>query len=450
MHASMMSEVSEVSVGRGAGGRKMFHHVLVPLDGSPQADTILSYVSWLAKQLPMSVTLLAVADPHGATFPGAGQWDVTRRLQALVNRLIDDGIQAATAVAVGGPAREILRIADDRRCNLIALSSSTGVPTGRGTLGHVADKVFHASHIPLLVVPPQPAGVVAAQGRPIATLILPLDGSPMAESALPYAEDLAQKLATEVILARAVPFAGAYVDERTPPTGEVEAKTYLQGVVDRLRADRVAVQSRVLGGLPTEHILNLAKQTPQSLIVLTTHGRSALSRWFVGSVAEGVVRAAEVPVLVIPYQYSRRYAIRVAELLSRTSLFAVLSHDDLEHLAETARIRTYHRGEVIVREGETATGCYIIASGRVEVLKGVDDPQPATLGTLDSGEFFGEMAVIDDHPRSATVRALEETECVAIRRVDFLEVLQRRPQIAVQMLPVLVRRLRQADARGVE
>jgi CRP/FNR family cyclic AMP-dependent transcriptional regulator len=428
----------------------MFHHVLVPLDGSPQADTILPYVSWLAKQLHMSMTLLSVADTHGATPPGAGQWDGTRRLQALVNRLVDDGIQAALAVAVGGPAREILRIADDRRCNLIALSSSTESPTGQGTLGRVADKIFHASHIPLLIVPPQPAEVVAVQGRPIATLILPLDGSPVAESALPYAEDLSQKLATEVVLARAVPFAGAYVDERTPLTGEVEAETYLQDVVDRLRAERVAVQSRVFGGLPTEYILNLAKQTPQSLIVLTTRGRSALTRWFVGSVAEGVVRAAEVPVLVIPYQYSRRYAVRVAELLSHTSLFAALSHDDLEHLAETARIRTYHRGEVIVREGETATGCFIIASGRVEVLKGVDDPQPIVLGTLDSGEFFGEMAVIDDHPRSATVRAIEATECVAIRRVDFLEVLQRRPQIAVQMLPVLVRRLRQADARGTE
>jgi CRP/FNR family transcriptional regulator, cyclic AMP receptor protein len=428
----------------------MFHHVLVPLDGSPQADTILPYVSWLAKQLHMSMTLLSVADTHGATPPGAGQWDGTRRLQALVNRLVDDGIQAALAVAVGGPAREILRIADDRRCNLIALSSSTESPTGQWTLGRVADKIFHASHIPLLIVPPQPAEVVAVQGRPIATLILPLDGSPVAESALPYAEDLSQKLATEVVLARAVPFAGAYVDERTPLTGEVEAETYLQDVVDRLRAERVAVQSRVFGGLPTEYILNLAKQTPQSLIVLTTRGRSALTRWFVGSVAEGVVRAAEVPVLVIPYQYSRRYAVRVAELLSHTSLFAALSHDDLEHLAETARIRTYHRGEVIVREGETATGCFIIASGRVEVLKGVDDPQPIVLGTLDSGEFFGEMAVIDDHPRSATVRAIEATECVAIRRVDFLEVLQRRPQIAVQMLPVLVRRLRQADARGTE
>jgi CRP-like cAMP-binding protein len=60
------------------------------------------------------------------------------------------------------------------------------------------------------------------------------------------------------------------------------------------------------------------------------------------------------------------------------------------------------------------------------------------------------MAVIDDHPRSASVRALEETECVAIGRAEFLEILQRRPQIAVQMLPVLVSRLRRADARASE
>jgi CRP-like cAMP-binding protein len=57
------------------------------------------------------------------------------------------------------------------------------------------------------------------------------------------------------------------------------------------------------------------------------------------------------------------------------------------------------------------------------------------------------MAVIDDHPRSATVRALDETECVVIRRADFLETLQRQPQIAIRLLPILVRRLRQAEAR---
>ena len=428
----------------------MFQHVLVPLDGSPQADTILPYVTALARQLQMAITLLSVADSRGAVLPGSVPRDVSERLHMLAGRLTDLGVPTATAVAVGGPTKEILRIADDRRCDLIALSTSTGSSSAQSTLGRVADKVFHTSHMPLLLLPPQPAETPSAAAPPITTLILPLDGSPLAESALTYAEDLWQKLATDVVLARAVPFAGAYVDERTPLSGEVEAEAYLQSVVERLRGEGVAVRSTVFGGLPTEHILDLAKQTPHSLTILTTHGRSALARWFVGSVAESLVRAAEVPTLVIPYQYSRRYAERVAELLSRASLFAELSPDDLEHLAETARIRTYHRGEIIVREGESATGCFVLASGRVEVLMGIDSPQPTALATLGADDFFGEMAVIDDHPRSATVRAIEETECVAIRREDFLELLQHRPQIAVRMLPVLVRRLRMADARASE
>jgi nucleotide-binding universal stress UspA family protein len=428
----------------------MFDHVLVPLDGSPQADMILPYVSALARQLQMSVTLLSVADSRGTAAPGSVQRTASERLQTLASRLIDEGIQAATAVAVGGPAKEILRIAEDRRCDLIALSTSTGSPSSRGTLGRVADKVFHTSHIPLLILPPQPAVASAPSGRPIATLILPLDGSTSAESALTYAENLWQGLAMDVVLVRAVPFAGAYVDEKTPPSGEVEAQTYLQSMVEHLRGEGVTVHAKVFGGLPAEHVLDLAKQTPQSLIILTTHGRSALARWFVGSVAESVVRAAEVPTLVIPYQYSRRYAVRVAELLSHASLFAELGSDDLEHLAETARIRTYHRGEIIVREGEPATGCFMLASGRVEVVKGADTPQATTLATLGADDFFGEMAVIDDHPRSATIRAVEETECVMIRREDFLELLQHRPQIAVRMLPILVRRLRLADARSSE
>jgi CRP/FNR family cyclic AMP-dependent transcriptional regulator len=426
----------------------MFHHVLVPLDGSSQADKILPYVTWLARRLALPITLLSVADVQEGTPPGPFQVEDVRQLSELVNRLMREGVQAAPAVAVGRPAQEILRIAEDRGCDLIVLSTSTGHPRVRDTLGPVTDRLFHASHIPLLLIPPRPEGMPPTPEPAIASLILPLDGSPLAESALPYAEDLAQKLSAAMMLMRAVPFPGAYVDETTPPLGEVEASTYLRSIADRLREEGVAVQARVYGGLPVPRILELARQTPHSLVVLTTHGRSALARWFVGNVAEGVVRAAEVPVLVIPHQFSRRYAVRVTELLARTPLFAALSQDDLEQLAETARIRTYHRGEVIVREGETATGCFMIASGRVEVIRGAEGPHPTALGTLGPGEFFGEMAVIDDHPRSATVRALEETECVAIRREDFLDTLQQRPQIAVRMLPVLVQRLRRADARA--
>jgi len=428
----------------------MFHRVLVPLDGSPQADMILSYVSRLARHLNMAVTLLAVSDSHAASTSARPQGNLERQLRATGKRLTAESVQATTAVVTGRPVQEILRVAEGQGCDLIVLLTSTDHPGGQGILGRVTDKLFHISHTPMLLIPPQSGEPPDARQRLITTLIVPLDGSPHAEAALPYVEDLCEALSAEIMLVRAVPFGGAYIDEKSPLTGEVDASRYLEGVAAKLRAGGFAVQTRVLGRQPVDYIVDLARQTPQSLIVLTTHGRSALARWFVGSVVEGIVRGAEGPVLVIPRQFSQQHAAKLAELLAQTPLFAELTQDDLEHLAETARIRTYQRAEVIVREGEPATGCFTIASGRVEVLKGAQGSPPVVLATLGAGDFFGEMAVIDDHPRSATVRALDETECVAIRRADFLEILQRRPQIATRLLPILVRRLRQAEARGTE
>ncbi len=72
------------------------------------------------------------------------------------------------------------------------------------------------------------------------------------------------------------------------------------------------------------------------------------------------------------------------------------------------------------------------------------------LATLGPGDFFGEMAIIDDSPRSATVRAIKDTECVAITRWDFMAEVQTRPDIAIQMLPVLVKRIRAAEGGSQE
>jgi nucleotide-binding universal stress UspA family protein len=431
-------------------GREMFHRMLVPLDGSAQADRILPYASWVANRLQIPIFLLSIVDLRVAA-SARGRGDVEQQLQQAVDRLHREGVQATMAITAGRPAEEILGVAESQGCDLIVLSTFTRQSSGRGTLGLVTDKVFHASQIPLLLIPP----LVAAEPpilppQTLTTLIVPLDGSAHAEAALPFAEDLAHRLSGEIILARAVPFAGAIVDDKAPPTGEVEARAYLGNLTQRLQAEGLAVQSRAFDGPPVEYILELASQTPHSLVVLTTHGRSALARWFVGSVAEGIVRATSIPALVIPHQHSRRYAVRVSMLLALAPLFAALSQEDREHLGETARIRTYQRGEFIVRQGEVTTGCFIIASGQVEVLRGEDSAPPTVLTRLGAGDFFGEMAVIDDHPRSASVRALEATECVAIGRGEFLETLQRRPQIAVQMLPVLVRRLRRAETRASE
>ncbi|MBI2912408.1 MAG: cyclic nucleotide-binding domain-containing protein, partial [Chloroflexi bacterium] len=87
------------------------------------------------------------------------------------------------------------------------------------------------------------------------------------------------------------------------------------------------------------------------------------------------------------------------------------------------------------------------SSGRVEVVRGADSSNPQVLNTLGPGDFFGEMALFEGYPRNATVRALEDTECLAMTRWDFTAELRTHPEISVGMIPVLVRRLRDTEAR---
>ena len=140
----------------------------------------------------------------------------------------------------------------------------------------------------------------------------------------------------------------------------------------------------------------------------------------------------------------------IVEMLERTPIFSELTKRDLNALAQTARRRRYAAGEVIIKEGRDAIGCFIVASGEVEVVKGLDSPDQEVLATLSPGDFFGEMAIIDDGPRSATVRAIKDTECIAITRWDFMAEVRTHPDIAIQMLPVLVKRIRAAEGESQE
>jgi nucleotide-binding universal stress UspA family protein len=431
----------------------MFNKALVPLDGSAQADGVLPYVARLVRGLNRPLVLAAALESGPAPTLERRRQDMDRHLREVVTRLAGVGVEATPVVAVGRPAQEIVRLAEQEGCNLILLPRQRDDARARGSLGSIAEKVIQASPVPILTIPPPEAAFDRSDGGPIASVIVPLDGSPLAEMALPYAEALAQPLAAEVVLVRAVSLGDRYMvtlgdgpsfDAVPPEVVDDEAAAYLSRVADKLRAEGVEVRWQLLRTPPAPGIVELARQTPQSLIALTTHGRSALARWFMGSVAEAVVEAAETPVLVIPQQYSQRYAWKIADLLAQTPLFAELTQEELRRLAEAARLRAYPPGEVIVREGDQTAGCFIILTGQVEVVKGADTAQPIVLARMGRGEIFGEMAMIDEHPRSATVRALEATECVGLRRADFMAELRRTPEIAVHMLPVLVRRLREA------
>ena len=132
------------------------------------------------------------------------------------------------------------------------------------------------------------------------------------------------------------------------------------------------------------------------------------------------------------------------DFLKRVSMFEDLDQRSLEAIANAAVEQRYETGQEIVRQGDTGVGAFIIRSGKVEVVQDRDGTQ-TKLATLGPGDVFGEMALLDEFPRSATVRAVEPTTALGIQRWHFRGILESHPQIALALLPVLTKRLRNAE-----
>ncbi len=130
------------------------------------------------------------------------------------------------------------------------------------------------------------------------------------------------------------------------------------------------------------------------------------------------------------------------ELLARVPLFADLSTRSLRRLVKLCVVRRYPAGSVLIEQGSTGLGLYVLTAGTVDVTyEGRDGRRH--LATLGSGEVVGELALIDDRPRSASVVATADTECLLITRNGFRELVQRDPEIAWVFVPVLAERLRE-------
>jgi CRP/FNR family transcriptional regulator, cyclic AMP receptor protein len=138
---------------------------------------------------------------------------------------------------------------------------------------------------------------------------------------------------------------------------------------------------------------------------------------------------------------------QVREFLRKVALFSDLDDDSLDAVAGFAFEKTFRPGEVIVEEGHTGNGVYVVVDGRVEVLKSAGTQREEALATLGAGEPFGELALLGEWKRTATVRAIDETHCLGIDRWLFLAHLERDPKLALKMLQVVTERLVHADAR---
>jgi CRP/FNR family cyclic AMP-dependent transcriptional regulator len=133
---------------------------------------------------------------------------------------------------------------------------------------------------------------------------------------------------------------------------------------------------------------------------------------------------------------------RVVEIIASVPLFKNLGHRQLHGLARIFVERKCAEGEVLVPQGRDGYGFFVIASGAAKAVRQRSDGTEVTVNTFGPSGFFGEMALLDDGPRTATVIATEPTVCLILPRVNFLGALKRDGEMAVQILVELAKRFR--------
>lgn len=133
------------------------------------------------------------------------------------------------------------------------------------------------------------------------------------------------------------------------------------------------------------------------------------------------------------------------EALAKSTIFSVLEQGSLNALARAATVRRFAPGELLVEEGDEAVALYVVCEGQLEAVKGLGQEGERVVGTLGQGDFFGEMALLDGFPRGASVRAATDCECLVLTRWDFLGEVRSNMQMALAILPVLSRRLRECE-----
>jgi len=296
----------------------MFTKILVLLDGSPTAESVLPYAGHWAKLLEVPVELLTVVDVRGmlTSTEKARNFDKLfeneiRAGEKYLNKTASSfgGARVHCSVEKGLAEETIVAQAEANPGALVAMATHGRSGVDRWLLGSVAEKVLRGAKAPLLLVRVKP-GHKTAEATALTSIVVPLDGSALAESVLPMVGALANRLKLAVILFRACqmpsPFYGGGHDFHSVKVFEDLAELkglageYLERQAAAIKNAGVEKLSTVTReGFSADEIIKIAQETPNSLIAMCSHGRSGVNRWLLGSVTETVARHASCPVLVL-------------------------------------------------------------------------------------------------------------------------------------------------------
>jgi nucleotide-binding universal stress UspA family protein len=301
----------------------MFERILVPLDGSPRSEQVLSQLSRLLTREDSELILLrAYSRPlqmgRGAIDPSpkAEREEAMKYVDGLARRLAEQGAKVHARVVQGMPAEAILETAEDEGATMIAMTTHGRTGLSRWLMGSVAEKVVRSSRRPVLLVRSFRRGAkgdlesVPASGAPFRKILVPSDGSATAAAAITPAEKFGFLYGSEILALHVVQPAlppgpilpgmdagTSYLPPPPPPRAEEDPVT--AKVAERFEHAGLRVRRLTSVGDPASEIVDASFASGVDLIVMATHGRSGPSRWALGSVAERVLRHAPVPVLLV-------------------------------------------------------------------------------------------------------------------------------------------------------
>lgn len=274
----------------------MFERILVPLDGSPAAEAGLPAVEEWARRFESEVLLLRAYQTElvGGFEHAVMTVEIRKQAEAYLEevrrRLEGSGIRARAFAVWGDAAWTIVEVALREEASLIAMTTHGRSGLARWVFGSVTERVLRASTTPVLVTRSFARGEDGAPAlRAIRRILLPLDGSSMSRAVLPAVVELSRLHGARVLVLRVIAEA----------EGEAVAREEVQPLTARLAAEGVEGEVLIRRGDPAGEIVDAAEEVGADLLAMTTHGRSGPSRWALGSVTEKVIRAAQVPLLVV-------------------------------------------------------------------------------------------------------------------------------------------------------
>jgi nucleotide-binding universal stress UspA family protein len=294
----------------------MFTRLLIPLDGSQRAESVLPAAEAIARQARASVTLLHVIEPrppaqvhgehHLATAPEGEAY-----LTGLAARAFA-GLPVRTHVH--GPADADVAASIARHTVELSIDMIVLCTHGRGRArdllyGSVAQQVLRRGQVPVLLVRADGSGPAFT----CRLILVPLDGSPSSEAAVPAAEFLARAFGSRLRLLTVVPTVGTITGDGAPAARLLPAATaaalemeeegaheYLSRLGAKLQRGGLVADAEVARGDPAVEVLGAIDRTGADLVVMATHGRSGLSAAWAGSVASRITARCHRPILLVP------------------------------------------------------------------------------------------------------------------------------------------------------